>query len=58
MDFQDLKIEDYPSFLKLYNEAFPENERRLYDDEKHLADFIKMKGGKFHAFAAKDGNEF
>ena len=29
MDFQDLKIEDYPSFLKLYNEAFPENERRL-----------------------------
>jgi ribosomal protein S18 acetylase RimI-like enzyme len=58
MDFQDLKIEDYPSFLKLYNEAFPENERRLYDDEKHLADFIKMKGGKFHAFVAKDGNEF
>ena len=58
MEFVDLKMEDYPSFLKLYNEAFPPEERREYADEEHLANFIKMKGGKFHAFAAKDGDLF
>lgn len=58
MEFVNLKTEDYPSFLKLYNESFPADERREYDDEEHLANFIKMKGGKFHAFAAKDGDLF
>lgn len=58
MEFTDLKMEDYPSFLKLYNESFPDNERRLYKDEEHLANFIKMKGGKMHAFAVKDGDLF
>lgn len=58
MEFTELRMEDYPSFLKLYNESFPENERRIYKDEKHLADFIKMKGGKFNAFAVKDGELF
>ena len=52
MEFVNLKMEDYPSFLKLYNDSFPDNERRIYEDEEHLANFIKMKGGKFHAFAA------
>lgn len=55
MVFDELKMEDYPSFLKIYNLSFPENERRIYADEKHLADFIRMKGGRFHAFSAKDG---
>lgn len=58
MEFINLKMEDYPSFLKLYNESFPANERREYRDERHLAEFIKMKGGKFHAFCAKDGDLF
>jgi acetyltransferase, GNAT family len=58
MEFVNLKTEDYPSFLKLYNEAFPPDERREYRDEEHLANFIKMKGGKFHAFAVKDGDLF
>lgn len=58
MEFTDLRQEDYPEFLKLYNSSFPENERRLYKDAGHLANFIKMKGGKFHAFAIKDGDLF
>ena len=44
MEFVNLKMEDYPSFLKLYNDSFPDNERRIYEDEEHLANFIKMKG--------------
>ena len=58
MEFTNLKMEDYPAFLKLYNESFPIDERRLYEDEKHLDNYIKMKGGKFNAFAAKDGELF
>lgn len=58
MEYTELKVEDYPDFLRLYNESFPENERRIFKDAEHLANFIKMKGGKFHAFAAKDGELF
>ena len=58
MEFTNLKMEDYPSFLKLYNESFPPDERRELKDEEHLANFIKMKGGKFNAFAPKDGDLF
>lgn len=54
--FENLKMEDYPNFLSLYNATFPHNQRRLYEDEKHLDNFIKMKGGKFHAFSAVDGD--
>ena len=53
-----MKMEDYPSFLNLYNSSFPSDQRRLYEDEKHLDNFIKMKGGKFNAFTAKDGDLF
>lgn len=56
VEFQKLKIEDYPKFLKLYNESFPVNERRLFEDEKHLQNYIEMKGGKYHAFSAVDGD--
>lgn len=58
MEFQNLKVDDYPSFLSLYNSAFPASERREYKDERHLAEFIKMKGGKFKAFTLKDGDVF
>lgn len=58
MEFTNLKMEDYPSFLQLYNETFPHDQRRIYESEKHLDNFIKMKGGKFNAFAAKDGDLF
>lgn len=58
MEFTDLRMDDYPSYLKLYNSAFPPDERREYKDAKHLADFISMKGGKFRAFAVKDGDIF
>ena len=58
MEFTNLKLEDYPQFLQLYNETFPIDQRRIYEDEKHLENYIKMKGGKFNAFAAKDGDLF
>ena len=54
--FEKLKMEDYPKFLSLYNESFPFNEKRIFEDEKHLDNFIKMKGGKFNAFSAVDGD--
>ena len=58
VEFKKLKAEDYISFLNLYNEVFPHDQKRLYEDEKHLDNYIKMKGGKFDAFAAKDGDLF
>ncbi|MCH5232509.1 MAG: GNAT family N-acetyltransferase [Muribaculaceae bacterium] len=58
MEFTNLKMEDYPSFLQLYNDVFSTDHKRIYEDEKHLDNFIKMKGGKFNAFAAKDGDLF
>lgn len=54
--FEKLKMEDYPNFLSLYNSSFPIDQRRIYEDEKHLDNFIKMKGGKFNAFSAVDGD--
>ena len=54
--FEKLRMEDYPKFLSLYNSSFPHNEKRLYEDEKHLDNYIKMKGGKFNAFSAVDGD--
>ncbi len=48
---------DYPAFLKLYNESFPENERRIYKSAEHVANFIKEKGGKFHGFVYDDGGD-
>lgn len=57
MEFRDLEVKDYPSFLKLYNESFPENERRIYKSAEHVANFIKEKGGKFHGFVYDDGGD-
>ena len=54
--FENMKMEDYPKFLNLYNTEFPLSQRRVYEDEKHLDNFIRMKGGKFHAFSAVDGD--
>lgn len=54
--FENLKMEDYPKFLSLYNETFPIDQKRIYEDEKHLNNFIQMKGGKFNAFSAVDGD--
>lgn len=58
MEFTNLKMEDYPSFIKLYMSSFPDEQRRDYKDAQDLANFIKMKGGKFNAFALKDGDLF
>lgn len=58
MEYVDLSVENYPDFLRLYNMSFPAEERRPYTDEQHLDSFIKMKGGKFRALAAKDGDLF
>lgn len=55
MRFEQLSVKDYPRFLALYNEAFPANERRLYEHEKELDTFIRERHGKFHAFSAVDG---
>lgn len=58
MEFRKMEEKDYPAFLKLYNESFPENERRLYKSAEHVANFVKEKGGKFNAFAIDDGGCF
>lgn len=57
MEFRTLDVKDYPAFLKLYNESFPENERRIYKSAEHVANFIKMKGGKFKGFVYDDGGD-
>lgn len=58
MEYTNLTLENYPDFLRLYNQAFPAEERRPYTDAQHLDSFIKMKGGKFHGIALKDGDLF
>lgn len=58
MEFKDLEVKDYPQFLELYNSSFPEDQRRIYRDANHVANFVKMKDGKFHAFAYDDGGEY
>ena len=58
MEITNLEVGNYPDFLVLYNQTFPADQRRFYEDEEHLARFIKEKGGKFHAYAAKDGDIF
>lgn len=55
MRFEELSVKDYPRFLALYNEAFPADERRVYEHEKDLDTFINEHHGKFHAFVALDG---
>ena len=57
MEFRELDVKDYPAFLKLYNETFPEDERRLYKSAEHVANFIREKGGKFHGFVYDDGGD-
>lgn len=57
MEFKELSIKDYPKFLELYNSSFPEEQRRLYRDANHVANFVKMKGGKFHGFTYDDGGD-
>lgn len=56
MEFVNLEVEDYPQLLKIYNEAFPEDERRAYEDEKDLERFIGEHHVKFHGFSVKDGD--
>ena len=57
MVFTNLDVREYPEFLKEFNKTYPEGERRLYKSAEHVANYIKMKGGKFHGFAFDDGNE-
>lgn len=56
MEFRKLNEKDYPEFLKLYNESFPEDERRLYKSAEHVANFIKEKGGKMQGFCVDDNS--
>ncbi len=59
MEFRELTVKDYPAFLKLYNETFPADERRLFKNAEHVANFVRMKGGKFAGFVYDDGgNDF
>ena len=50
-------MKDYPAFLKLYNETFPADERRLFKNAEHVANFVRMKGGKFAGFVYDDGGD-
>lgn len=58
MEFKSLEVKNYPEMLKLYDESFPEDERRIYRNAEHFESFVKEKGAKFHGFAAEDGGVF
>lgn len=53
-----MKVENYPEFLRLYEESFPADERRVYWDENDFARFADANRGLFHAVCAIAGNEF
>ena len=57
MEFDILDEKSYPDFLRLYNESFPENERRLYKSAEDVSRFVKEKGGKFKGFVYNDGSD-
>ena len=57
MEFRELTVKDYPAFLKLYNETFPADERRLFKNAEHVANFVRLKGGKFAGFVYDDGGD-
>ena len=58
MAFRELGVEDYPRFLQIYNESFPEDERRLYRVAGHVEEVVREKGGKFRGFVYDDGGDF
>ena len=43
MEFRELTVKDYPAFLKLYNETFPADERRLFKNAEHVDNVVRMK---------------
>lgn len=57
MYFRNMEARDYPAFLKLYSDSFPEDERRIYRSVEHLSDFIKSKRDKFHGFVCDNGGD-
>lgn len=58
MEFRELGVEDYSNFLRLYEESFPADERRVYRDENDFLRFADAHKGLFHAFCAVEENEF
>lgn len=57
MEITTLSQAHYPSFLALYEEAFPEAQRRPYDNVAAFAEFAAMRP-KFHALEAVEDGEF
>lgn len=47
ISFRPLAKESTESFLKLYNESFPEDERRLYGSVSEFERFVEEREGKF-----------
>lgn len=56
MIFRNLNNKDLRAFLKLYDDSFPENERRLYEDTDALSRFIRENSSMFRIIAAEDEN--
>ena len=58
MQYEILSERDYPEFLRLYTDSFPEEERRPYADTADLANFILSNGDRFHILAAREADRF
>ena len=54
--YQEIRESQLADFLRIYNESFPIDERRLYADEGELRRFMSAKRGKFHILALNEEN--
>ena len=52
--YQEIRVSQLADFLRIYNESFPIDERRLYADEGELRRFMSAKRGKFHILALNE----
>ena len=52
--YQEIRECQLADFLRIYNESFPIDERRLYADEGELRRFMSAKRGKFHILALNE----
>lgn len=58
MIFREWTERDYGSFLKLYNDSFPSDERRIYNDISEISTFVENKKGKFNCFVCEEDGVF
>jgi len=56
IEYRPLSSSDLGTFLRIYEESFPENERRIYRNTYDLEDFILSKDGQFSILGAYEGD--